>query len=102
SNRFGMAACSTCRPDPRNQPKRRKPMRDHVIAAVRTAVAAAVTGIVAWLAGVGINLDPSALEAVLGALAVGVVNLVLNWLAQRWPILASIMSLGMSKNTPTY
>lgn len=47
-------------------------MRDHVIAAVRTAVAAAVTGIVAWLAGVGINLDPSALEAVLGALAVGV------------------------------
>ena len=77
-------------------------MRDHVIAAVRTAVAAAVTGIVAWLAGVGIDLDPSALEAVLGALAVGVVNLVLNWLAQRWPILASIMSLGMSKNTPTY
>jgi len=77
-------------------------MRDLIIAAVRTAVAAAVTGLIAWLAGVGIDLDPSALEAVLAGLGVGVVNLVLNFLQTKFSWLGGILSLGLSKSTPSY
>lgn len=77
-------------------------MRDLITAAVRTAVAAAVTAIIAWLAGFGIDLDPTALEAVLAGLAVGVVNLVLNWLTTKVPWLATVISLGLSRENPSY
>lgn len=77
-------------------------MRDILIAAVRTGVVAVATIVVAWLAGVGIDVDPSALEVVLTGVAVGVVNLALNWLQTKFPFLGQLMSLGLSKSTPTY
>lgn len=77
-------------------------MRDLITAAVRTAVVSAVTLVVAWLAGVGIDVDPGALEAVLAAVAIGFVNLALNWLQTKIPWLGSVLSLGLSKETPTY
>lgn len=77
-------------------------MRDLVTAAVRTAVVSFVTLAVAWLANLGIVVDPSALEVVLTGLAIGVVNLALNWLQTKLPWLGTVMSLGLSKSTPTY
>ena len=77
-------------------------MRDLITAAVRTADVTAATGIVAWLAGIGISIDASALEAVLTGLAVGVVNIGVNWAQGHWPWIGQIVSLGLSKSTPTY
>lgn len=77
-------------------------MRDLLTAAVRTAVATAVTAVIAWLAGFGIELDPTALEAVLAGLGVGVVNLALNWLQTQFPKFGYVLSLGMSRSNPTY
>lgn len=77
-------------------------MRNLITAAVRTAVVSAVTLLVAWLAGVGIEVDPTALELTLTAIAIGVVNLALNWLQTKLPWLGTIMSLGLSNDTPSY
>ena len=77
-------------------------MRNLIVAAVRTAVVSAVTLIVAYLAGIGIEVDSQALELALTGLAIGVVNLALNWLQTRLPWLGSIMSLGLSRETPSY
>ena len=77
-------------------------MREVIIAGVRTAVAAIVTGLVAFAAGYDVTLDPGALEAVLAGVAVGVVNLVLNWLETKLPFLAKLHSLGFSNETPSY
>lgn len=77
-------------------------MSDAIIAAVRTAVQAGVTFAVAWLTAKGIELDQPALEAVAMSLAIGVVTLLLNKLQEKWPWMGTILSLGLSKNTPTY
>lgn len=77
-------------------------MRDLITAAVRTGVATIVTAAAAWLAGIGIDFDAGAWEVALSGLAVAVVNLVLNRLQQRWPWIGQIVSLGLSKSTPTY
>lgn len=77
-------------------------MRDLITGAVRTGVQAFVTFAVAWLASVNIAVDENALKMVLTALAVGVVTLVLNGLQKKWPWLATVFSLGLSKSTPSY
>ena len=76
-------------------------MSDAIIAAVRTAVQAGVTFLAAWLLARGIVLDP-AIEAALMTVAIGAVTLILNKLQERFPLLGQLLSLGMSKSTPTY
>lgn len=88
-------------------------MRDLITAAVRTGVVTATTAgllaLVAWLASFGIVIDPdqigtlaTALGVAIAAVAVGLVNLALNWAQTKLPWLATIVSLGRSKETPTY
>lgn len=76
-------------------------MSDAIIAAVRTAVQAGITFLAAWLLARGIVLDPT-VEAALMTVAIGVVTFLLNKVQERWPWVAQILSLGMSKSTPTY
>lgn len=77
-------------------------MRDLITAAVRTGVVALVTIVVDRLARVGITVDPTALDAVLMAVAIGAVNLGLNFLQGKFPWVGSIVSLGLSKESPKY
>jgi hypothetical protein len=73
-----------------------------ITAGVRTAVQVAVAAVVAWALNLGLNIDAVALEAVLFSIATGAVTIVLNWLSEKIPFLGQILSLGLSKSTPTY
>lgn len=73
-------------------------MRNIITAAVKTVVAF----IVSWLAVRGIEIDSAALELVLGGAAIGVFNLVVNWLGTRFPWVNQIVSLGLTKETVAY
>jgi hypothetical protein len=77
-------------------------MKDIVIAGVRTAVQVGVASAVAWAAKLGLDIDSVALEAVAFSVTVGAVTMALNWLTVKVPFLGSLLSLGLSKNTPAY
>lgn len=77
-------------------------MRDIVIAAIRTTVQAGVVAAAAYFTGLGFDVDPTALEAAVLPIVVGLVTLVLNWLQTKFPWIGSILSLGASKSTPSY
>lgn len=77
-------------------------MRDLITGAVRTAVQGLATLVVAWLVQINVNIDADALNAVLFPVALGVVTIVLNWLQAKFPWLAKVFSLGLSKATPSY
>lgn len=77
-------------------------MRDILTAGVRTAVQVAVAAIVATLANLGLDVDGVALEALLFSVATGLVTIVLNWLQTKLPWLGTVLSLGLSKSTPSY
>lgn len=77
-------------------------MRDIITAAVRTGVQVAVAATVGWLAGVGVAVDSQALEVALFAVATGLVTAGLNWLQTKLPWIGTVLSLGLSKQTPTY
>lgn len=77
-------------------------MRDVITAGVRTAVQVAVAAIVAWALKLGIEVDSVALEAALFSVATGLVTVGLNLLQQKLPWLGSVLSLGLSRSTPTY
>ena len=57
---------------------------------------------VAWAANLGLDIDGAALEAAAFSVSVGAVTMVLNWLQAKVPWLGSLLSLGLSKNTPAY
>lgn len=77
-------------------------MRDLLTAGVRTAVQAGVAAAVGWLAKVGIDVDAQAFEAVVFALASGVVAILLNWLGSKFPVVNRITSLGLSTSSANY
>lgn len=77
-------------------------MRDAIVAAVRTALQSAVAAGLAWLGGaVGVDV-PEEYVTLTVLLLLGVVVLVLNWLGERFPLVNSVLSLGMSSSTPSY
>lgn len=77
-------------------------MRDVLTAGVRTGIQVAVAAIVAWLTQRGIEVDEQALEIALFSVATGVITMLLNVAQAKFPILGVILSLGLSKSTPTY
>lgn len=77
-------------------------MRDLITSGVKTAVQVAVAAIVAWVAQLGFDIDAVALEAGLFALVTGLVAVVLNALATKWPIVGRVLSLGLTSSTPSY
>lgn len=76
-------------------------MKDLLIAAVRTGVQALIglLATVPFVNDLGVNTQ---LEAVFTAVGVAVVTLVLRWLETRLPWLVTILSLGTSKDGPSY
>ena len=77
-------------------------MRDLITSGVRTAVQVAVTGVVAWFGSFGIGIDSVALETALFAVATGLVTMGLNWLTTKVPAVGAVLSLGLTKTSPTY
>lgn len=77
-------------------------MRDLITSGVRTAVQVAVAAIVGWLAQFGIDVPTEALGTVLFAIATGVVTIALNWLQSKFSWIGAILSLGLSRSTPSY
>ena len=84
-------------------------MRDVITSGVKTAVQVAVSAafvwaapVLDWLAGVGVEVDRSAVEAVAFAVVTGLVTSVLNWAGRRWPVVNLVLSLGMTRGGPSY
>jgi len=77
-------------------------MRDLITSGVKTAVQVGVAATVAWAANVGIDVDSVALEAATFSIATGLVAFGLNWLSVRWPVVGTVLSLGLAKNTASY
>ena len=85
------------------EPNGKAPMRDTIIAAVRTASVVAVTAFASWLlARFGIEIDVEGLTEIVFVVAVGLVNFALNELQMRFPWIGKMLSLGLSANGPTY
>lgn len=77
-------------------------MRDVIIAGVRTAVQVGVAASVAWATNLGLDIDGAALEAFLFSVTTGVVTMVLNYVSVKVPFIGTLLSLGLSRSTPTY
>ena len=79
-------------------------MRNVLTAAVKTGVTVAVASLGAWLLSLGIDIGDGAelLENGLFVVGVAVVNFLINELSKRFPWLATLFSLGLAKDAPTY
>ena len=74
-------------------------MNDYVTSVIRTVVPSVVALLIAALAGAGIDLDSSALEAVISGLLIGVYYAAARWLEGRWPQAGWLLG---SPKAPTY
>ncbi len=77
-------------------------MRDLITSGVRTAVQVAVAGVAIWATARGIDVDWIAVEFGIIAVTTGFVTFALNWAGNRWPIVATILSLGLTTTGPSY
>lgn len=74
-------------------------MNDSVIAVIRTVIPAVAGLIIAGLANIGIDVDQTALVAVLNGVVIGLYYIVVRWLEKRIPWMGWL--LGYPK-PPTY
>jgi hypothetical protein len=77
-------------------------VRDVITSGVKTGVQYAVATFVGWVAGFGIKFDDEALAVAAGSLALGVTAAVLNAAGKKWPVVNTILSLGLSKGSARY
>ena len=77
-------------------------MRDLITSGVKTSIQVAVAALAAWAASLGFDIHSVALEAGLFSISTGVVAVVLNAVGQKFPIVNTILSLGLASNSPTY
>lgn len=79
-------------------------MKDLIIASVKTGTSTAIGSLVAWLASFGIEVGDKAevLSNALFIVIVALVNFGFNWAGKKWPNMNTILSLGMTKGSPSY
>lgn len=84
-------------------------VRDIITSGVKTAVQVAISAlfvwaapVLDWLAGVGVEVDQSAAEAVAFSVVTGLVASALNWAGRRWPVVNLILSFGLTRGGPAY
>lgn len=79
-----------------------KTIRHWLIAGVRTTSQVLTSAGLAWLAVRGINLPEEVINEAVFAVLSGITAAALNVLEKRWPVIAKVMSWGLSPSGPSY
>lgn len=77
-------------------------VRDWIIAGVKTGSQVVVSLVIAAATSLNIGLDQDAVQSVVFALTTGGVAFLLNWAGSRYPLVARVLSFGMSASTADY